>query len=50
VRVYVCGHCFLVQLQEYVSAEDIFTEYGYISSYSDSWLATAAITSGVDGG
>jgi hypothetical protein len=39
LRVYVCEHCFLVQLQEYVTPEDIFTEYAYFSSYSDSWLA-----------
>jgi hypothetical protein len=30
-----------VQLQEYVSREEIFTEYAYFSSYSDSWLAHA---------
>jgi hypothetical protein len=28
----------LVQLEEYVSPENIFTEYAYFSSYSDSWL------------
>jgi C-methyltransferase C-terminal domain/Putative zinc binding domain/Methyltransferase domain len=39
LRVYVCECCFLVQLQEYVTPEDIFTEYAYFSSYSDSWLA-----------
>jgi hypothetical protein len=39
LHVFVCEHCFLVQLQEYVSPEDIFTEYAYFSSYSDSWLA-----------
>jgi C-methyltransferase C-terminal domain/Putative zinc binding domain/Methyltransferase domain len=39
LRVYVCAQCFLVQLQEYVTPEDIFTEYAYFSSYSDSWLA-----------
>lgn len=38
LRVYVCERCFLVQLQEYVAPEDIFTEYAYFSSYSDSWL------------
>jgi len=38
LHVHVCEHCFLVQLEEYVSAEDIFTEYAYFSSYSDSWL------------
>ncbi len=41
LRVYVCGECFLVQLQEYVSPETIFSDYAYFSSYSDSWLAHA---------
>ena len=41
LHVFVCEKCFLVQLQEYVSAEDIFTEYAYFSSFSDSWLAHA---------
>jgi SAM-dependent methyltransferase len=41
LHVYVCENCFLVQLQEYVTAEDIFSEYAYFSSYSDSWLAHA---------
>jgi SAM-dependent methyltransferase len=34
----VCGECFLVQVPEYVQPDDIFTEYAYFSSYSDSWL------------
>ena len=37
----VCGNCFLVQLQTYVTPEDIFSDYAYFSSYSDSWLAHA---------
>ena len=37
----VCGQCFLVQLEQFVSPEHIFTEYAYFSSYSDSWLAHA---------
>jgi len=41
LQVFVCQKCFLVQLQEYVSAESIFTEYAYFSSYSESWLAHA---------
>ncbi|HKT46186.1 MAG TPA: class I SAM-dependent methyltransferase [Candidatus Acidoferrales bacterium] len=41
LHVYVCEKCFLVQLQEYVSPEHIFTDYAYFSSYSDSWLAHA---------
>lgn len=38
LHVYVCDSCFLVQLEEYVTREEIFTEYAYFSSYSDSWL------------
>ncbi len=34
----VCGTCYLVQLEAYVGGEEIFTEYAYFSSYSDSWL------------
>ena len=41
LHVYVCGNCFLVQLQEYVTPEHIFSDYAYFSSYSDSWLAHA---------
>src|SRR5213593_932798 len=41
LHAYVCARCFLVQVQEYVSPEGIFTEYAYFSSYSDSWLAHA---------
>jgi SAM-dependent methyltransferase len=41
LKVWVCERCFLVQLQEYVSPADIFTEYAYFSSYSTSWLAHA---------
>lgn len=38
LHVYVCEKCWLVQLEEYESAEGIFSEYAYFSSYSDSWL------------
>jgi 2-polyprenyl-3-methyl-5-hydroxy-6-metoxy-1,4-benzoquinol methylase len=38
LHVYVCGHCFLVQLDQYESAENIFSDYAYFSSFSDSWL------------
>jgi 2-polyprenyl-3-methyl-5-hydroxy-6-metoxy-1,4-benzoquinol methylase len=41
LHVYVCEHCWLVQLREYVTPEEIFTEYAYFSSYSDSWLKHA---------
>jgi 2-polyprenyl-3-methyl-5-hydroxy-6-metoxy-1,4-benzoquinol methylase len=42
LHVYVCERCLLVQLQEYVSAESIFSHYAYFSSYSDSWLRHAS--------
>jgi hypothetical protein len=38
LHVWVCEKCYLVQLEEYVSVESIFTEYAYYSSYSTSWL------------
>jgi SAM-dependent methyltransferase len=41
LHVYVCEECFLVQLEEYVSPKEIFSDYAYFSSYSDSWLAHA---------
>jgi SAM-dependent methyltransferase len=37
----VCESCLLVQLEEYVTGEDIFSEYAYFSSYSESWVAHA---------
>jgi 2-polyprenyl-3-methyl-5-hydroxy-6-metoxy-1,4-benzoquinol methylase len=37
----VCGKCFLVQLDEYVTPDEIFSDYDYFSSYSDSWVAHA---------
>jgi SAM-dependent methyltransferase len=41
LHVLVCERCFLVQLQEYVRPESIFTEYAYFSSYSTSWVEHA---------
>lgn len=41
LHAYVCEECFLVQLEEFVSPMEIFTEYAYFSSYSDSWVAHA---------
>jgi len=38
LHVRVCDRCFLVQLAEYVPPEEIFREYAYFSSYSDSWV------------
>ena len=41
LHAHVCGGCFLVQLQEYVKPEQIFTEYAYFSSYSTFWVEHA---------
>ncbi|MGV6816463.1 MAG: methyltransferase domain-containing protein [Thiotrichales bacterium] len=41
LRVHVCENCFLVQLDEYVSPDEIFTEYAYFSSNSTSWVEHA---------
>lgn len=41
LHVYVCAKCWLVQLEEFSSPHDIFSDYAYFSSFSDSWLAHA---------
>ena len=41
LHAYVCDHCYLVQLQEFVSPQNIFSEYAYFSSYSTSWVEHA---------
>jgi 2-polyprenyl-3-methyl-5-hydroxy-6-metoxy-1,4-benzoquinol methylase len=41
LHAYVCEHCFLVQLEEYETPEQIFGDYAYFSSYSESWLKHA---------
>jgi SAM-dependent methyltransferase len=38
LHAYVCAECYLVQLAEIESAEFIFSDYLYFSSYSQSWL------------
>jgi SAM-dependent methyltransferase len=38
LAAYVCRDCLLVQLQEYVAPEHIFSEYAYFSAYSNAWL------------
>jgi len=39
--VRLCPSCLLVQLPAYVPGEEIFSDYAYFSSYSDSWVAHA---------
>src|SRR5919107_1557767 len=41
LHVRICSACLLVQLPAYVPGEDIFSDYAYFSSYSDSWVAHA---------
>ena len=38
LRALVCERCFLVQLEEFETPEQIFSDYAYFSSYSVSWL------------
>jgi 2-polyprenyl-3-methyl-5-hydroxy-6-metoxy-1,4-benzoquinol methylase len=41
LHVRLCDACLLVQLPAYVPGENIFSDYAYFSSYSDSWVAHA---------
>ena len=38
---FLCENCFLVQLDEIETPENIFSEYAYFSSFSTSWLKHA---------
>ncbi len=38
LHVRVCSQCFLVQLPQLATREEIFEDYAYFSSYSESWL------------
>jgi SAM-dependent methyltransferase len=41
LRVFLCGTCFLLQLEAVVHPETLFTDYLYFSSYSDTLLDSA---------
>ncbi|WP_048109280.1 class I SAM-dependent methyltransferase [Nitrosarchaeum koreense] len=41
LHVFVCDNCLLVQLEEFESPQNIFTNYAYFSSYSKTWLEHA---------
>ena len=41
--VYVCKECYLVQIPEIRTPEELFSNYAYFSSYSDSWLKHSEI-------
>jgi SAM-dependent methyltransferase len=38
LRALVCDRCFLVQLEEFETPQQIFSDYAYFSSYSSTWL------------
>ena len=41
LHAYVCENCFLVQLEEFETPDQIFSDYAYFSSYSETWLRHA---------
>ncbi|ABM70689.1 class I SAM-dependent methyltransferase [Prochlorococcus marinus] len=42
LKVYACEHCWLIQLPEHATSEELFTpDYAYFSSTSTSWCAHA---------
>lgn len=41
LHTHVCETCYLVQLPEFQSSVNIFSDYAYFSSYSDTWLMHA---------
>ena len=41
LHAWVCRRCLLVQLEALVTPQQLFSEYAYFSSYSDSWVAHA---------
>jgi len=42
LKVMVCDHCWLVQTEDFVGADEMFSEdYAYFSSFSASWLKHA---------
>lgn len=56
LRALVCESCLLVQVEQFETAEAIFSDYLYFSSYSESWLRhcrdyalQAIATYGLDG-
>ena len=41
LHAYVCHECFLVQLEEFETPQHIFSDYAYLSSFSESWVQHA---------
>ena len=44
LHAFVCHECFLAQVDYFVPADEIFSEYAYFSSYADSWVEHARPT------
>jgi len=38
LHAYICDECLLVQVEKFISPREIYSDYQYYSSYSDSWL------------
>ena len=38
LKAWVCSECLLVQLEQYVAPEHIFSNYAYFSAFSTAWL------------
>jgi SAM-dependent methyltransferase len=41
LNVRICDACLLVQLPAHLAPDEVFSDYAYFSSYSDSWVAHA---------
>jgi len=41
LRLMLCNSCHLAQLEEFAAPDEIFSDYVYFSSYSESWLRHA---------
>jgi hypothetical protein len=41
LHAFICDRCFLVQLDQAATPGELFEEYAYFSSYSDSWVENA---------
>ena len=41
LRVFICSKCFLVQIPEIITPNELFSDYAYFSSFSDTWLEHA---------
>lgn len=47
LHAFVCDRCFLVQLGQFQTPDEIFSEYAYFSSYSESWMRHASEYAGM---